>query len=115
MNKEEWITVYRLEKQEENGYTNDICFYSCLVSEERKKKDYKKDSSWIMTMSFERPGIVTHYSTLNFTNKIKRFISFKFFKEFYINDILWRTLPYEKKKLNQERRKKKPKNIDYQI
>ena len=111
LEKEEWITVYQLEKQEENGYTNDICFYSCLVSEERKKKDYRKDSNWIMTMDSGRPGIVEHYSTLNFTDRIKRFISHNFFKEFYMNDLMWGTLPYEKEKLNQERRKKNPKTL----
>ena len=111
LEKEEWITVYQLEKQEKNGYRNIISLYPCLVSEERKKKEYRKDSSWIVTMDFGRPGIVTYYSNVNFTDKIRRFISFKFFKEFYMNDILWGTFPYEKEKLNQERRKKNSKTL----
>ena len=111
LGKEEWITVYQKKKQEKNEYTDDLCFYSCLVSEERKRRDYKEDSSWIMTMDSGRPGIVEHYSTLNFTNRIKRFISHNFFKEFYMNDLMWGTLPYEKEKLNQERRKKNPKTL----
>ena len=106
LNKEEWITVYLKEKKEKSGCIDNICFYSCLVSEERKRRDYKEDSSWIMTMGSGRPEIVEHYSTLSFINRIKRFISLKFFQEFYMNDSIWGTLPYEKEKLNQERRKK---------
>ena len=111
LEKEEWTTVYKFEKQEKNGYTNGIHFYSYLVSEERKNKDRHKESGWIMPKFFVKPGIVEHSKDLSFINRIKRFISFRFFREFYMNDLFWGTLPYEKEKLNKERRQKNPKEF----
>lgn len=49
LGKEEWITVYQKEKQEKNNYTDDLCFYSCLINKERKRKD-RQDSNWILSI-----------------------------------------------------------------
>lgn len=95
--KKEWLTVYQLEKQEKNGCTDDICFYSCLVSEERKEKDYRKDSSWIMTIGSGRPGIVEYSEPLNLIAKIKQKLFGKLIYNFYRSNYLW-TLEQLKKR-----------------
>ena len=50
LEKEEWITVYQTQRA---GKKTDmpmiLCFYSCLVNEERKRKD-RQDSSWLLSM-----------------------------------------------------------------
>ena len=37
LEKEEWIIAYQSKKQKKNGCTDDICFYSCLVTEKKEK------------------------------------------------------------------------------
>ena len=86
LDKEDWITVYQIKEQEKNGYKSNICFYSCLVSEERKRRD-KQDSSWIVAMDFGRPGVVEYDEPLGFVDRIKQSISQRFFYEFKTN--LW--------------------------
>ena len=33
--KEEWMPVYQIRESKKNGNTDDTCFYSCLVSEQK--------------------------------------------------------------------------------
>ena len=70
--KEEWVTVYQSKKTEKNGYTDDICFYPCLVNMERKKSDYIEFSDWIMSMNSGQPSIVEYSIPLNFIGKVKQ-------------------------------------------
>ena len=102
LGKEEWITVYQSKEQEENGYKSRGCFYSCFVSEEKKKKDNREDSSWIMPMVFGGgPEVVEYDEPLSFIDRVKQSISHKFFHEFKTN--LWGIPLYKMKKLNREK------------
>ena len=87
--QEEWVTVYQLKKIEESDYMNDICFYSCLVSEERKKKDYKKDSQWIMKIDSGRP-FISHKEPLNLINQVKQKLFRRLIGKFYQSNLLWK-------------------------
>lgn len=87
--KEEWVTVYQNKRTEENGYRNIISLYPCLISVERKKTDYRKDSSWIITMDFGRPGVVEYSIPLNFIEKVKQKLFGKLVYSFRISSYLW--------------------------
>ncbi len=94
--KEEWVTVYQSKKINKDEYTDDICFYSCIVNEERKSKDDKKDSQWIM-MNSSRPGIIEYNKPLNLIDTIKEKLFGNLIRNFSINNFLWTSQQLKKR------------------
>ena len=86
---EEWITVYQRKDLIKNGYKDDICFYSCLVSEEKKDRLYKDPGNWIHCMGSGKPGIIEYDKSLNFIGRIKQKLFSTFLNKFYMSNYLW--------------------------
>ena len=94
----EWITVYQRKDSIKNGYRDDTCFYSCLVSEEKKDKTRDRGSGWIHPLHSGRPGIIEYDEPLNFIGRIKEKLFSKFLNKIYRSNYLW--IPEQLKKRN---------------
>ena len=107
----EWITVYQRKDLIKNGYKDEICFYSCLVSEEKKDRLHRNPGNWTHRMGSGKPGIIEYDKPLNFIGHIKKKLFSTFLKKIYISNYLW--TPEQLKK--RATRKFKIKNFLYHI
>jgi len=95
--KNEWVVVYKLKRTKtEEGYKDNICFYSCLVNEKRKQ-DHKK-YTWISGLDSGKLGnILTYKVPLKLIDKIKNFLFSKLLSKIYIHNYLWNSEQLEKR------------------
>ena len=106
---EGWITIYQKKDSEKNGYRDDICFYPCLVSKEKKNETQHRGSGWIHSIDSGRPGIIEYDKPLNFIGHIKNKLFSPFLRKIYRSNFLW--TPEQLKK--QDTRAFKIKNFLY--
>ena len=86
---QEWITVCQIKKSVKNEYKDDICFYSCLVSEEKKDKLPKDPGNWIHCMDSGKPGIIEYDKPLNLIGYIKKKLFSALLNKIYRSNYLW--------------------------
>ena len=84
----EWIAIYKEKKREQNGYIDDIYFYSCLVNEEKKQKDYPT-ADWICRNSSKLGNVIEYTVPLRTIDRIKHKLFSKLFHQFYASNYLW--------------------------